>query len=299
MLKQLKATAIIVLAICSACICEAQSGLLLNIKKGDKYLVEYKQQVSVRVSGQNPDSAFVFTTENIMSTVYEVLSANNNKYQVKATYLSVRFNSNPPAGSGNSPVQFDSDKPSDMEGEIGDPVKTVLGKSTTFTFDGTTKKLVSIDEDPGIQPENSQGGPELGLFFFNEDGLRAFAPKLLGGDLPADARIEVGYKWDQNNANNNSGMATKFERHSNISKIEPGSILVDVNQTVTSAGSPEGSSMTIDSKSTATGKKVIDRATGMLLESRFDDKGLIQTESEEGRGTTEKTTITTLTVKKM
>lgn len=300
MFKQLKTIAIVALTTCFAYTGQAQTGLPLHLKKGDKYLVEYKTNSTAKISGNNPDSVAVMSTENIASTVYEILSANNNLYQIKATYTSLRFNAVPPAGMGAEPVNFDSAKPEDLDGEMGDAVKEVIGKSLVFTFDATTKKLVSVDEDPGIEPQRSQGGPAVGLFSSNENALRMFAPKIFGGDLPADAKLEIGYKWDQSDNNANGGLDTKFSRHSSITKIEAAKIFITADQTVTSAGSPDGGDgMTIDSKTTAIGKKTVDQATGLLIESRFDEKGLRTMVNDQGKQNTELNTITILTVKKV
>ncbi|UKJ06565.1 hypothetical protein [Solitalea lacus] len=300
MFKKLMIITIVTLSTCLAYSSQAQTGLPLHLKKGDKYLVEYKTNATARISGDNPDSAVVMSTENILGTVYEIISVNNNLYQIKATYMSLVFKAIPPAGTGAELVQFDSGKPEDLDGEMGEAVKEVVGKSLVFTFDATTKKMVSVDEDPGIEPQRSQGGPAVGLFFFNEDALRVFAPKIFGGDLPADAKLEVGYKWDQNNNNTNGGMETKVSRHSSITKIEASKLFITIDQTVTVAGSPDGGDgMAIDSKTSATGKKTVDQATGLLIESRFDEKGLRQMVNDQGKQNTETNTITILTVKKV
>lgn len=300
MFKKLMILAIVALATCVAYASQAQTGLTLRLKKGDKYLVEYKTNATARISGENPDSAAVMSTENVLGTVYEILSANSNVYQIKATYTSLRFKAVPPAGSGAETVQFDSGKAEDLDGEMGEAVKEVVGKSLVFTFDAATKKLVSVDEDPGIEPQRSQGGPEVGLFFSNEDALRTFAPKIFGGDIPADAKLEVGYKWDQNNNNTNGGLETKFSRHSSVTKIEAAKVFITVDQTVTVAGSPDGGDgMTLDSKTSATGKKTVDQATGLLIESRFDEKGLRTMVNDQGKQNTETNTVTILTVKKV
>lgn len=300
MFKQLKTIAIAALTTCFAYTVQAQTALPIRLKKGDKYLVEYKTNAIAKISDDNSDKVSVMSTENILNTVYEILSANNNLYQIKATYTSLRFNAVPPAGMGTEPIQFDSAKPEDLDGEMGDAVKEVVGKSLVFTFDGATKKLVSVDEDPGIEPQRSQGGPAVGFFFANENALSMFAPKIFGGDIPTDAKLEVGYKWDQNNNDTNGGMETKFSRHSSVTKIEAAKIFIAVDQTVTVAGSPDGGDgMTLDSKTSAIGKKIVDQATGLLIESRFDEKGLRTMVSDEGKQNTETSNITILTVKKV
>jgi hypothetical protein len=181
MKKKLKAAFTLALLMGIALVGQAQNGIKLNLKKGDKFKIEYK--VANLTYMTQADNKAAINTEDILGSTYEITDVNQNIYSIKITFDYIKFQITPPKGmedNGQSGF-FDSRKPEDMEGDFGVNAKEVIGKSVAFTYDAVAKKLISVDHTLSVELTPMQVGPAVGMFPMTEDYLKAMAPKVFGG----------------------------------------------------------------------------------------------------------------------
>jgi hypothetical protein len=299
MKKKLKAAFTLALLMGIALVGQAQNGIKLNLKKGDKFKIEYK--VANLTYMTQADNKAAINTEDILGSTYEITDVNQNIYSIKITFDYIKFQITPPKGmedNGQSGF-FDSRKPEDMEGDFGVNAKEVIGKSVAFTYDAVAKKLISVDHTLSVELTPMQVGPAVGMFPMTEDYLKAMAPKVFGGDMPTDAKLEKGYEWETKESFTNNGIESNSIKHSRITGTEPGKLFIELEVTRTYGGTNELSEAKVTGKETTKGKKTIDTVTGMLAQSIFLQESNTNIEGSNGAQSDEKTITTTVTVTKI
>jgi hypothetical protein len=297
--KKLKAALTLALFICISFAGQAQTGIKLNLKKGDKFNVEYKMANLTYMT--NGESKAAINTEDILGSTYEITDVNQNIYTIKATFDYMKFQTTPPKGmEGQSQSGFfDSRKPEDMDGDFGVNAKEVVGKSVVFTYDAVAKKLISMDKPLVVEFTQMQVGPAVGLFPMTEPYMKALAPKFFGADMPGDVKLEKGYAWDTKDTQTIAGIESNSTKHSRIINIEQGKLFIELEASRTYGGTNEENEAKIAGTETTNGKKTVDTVTGMLAQSFFEQKDNTTIEAGNGTQINDKTVTTTVTITKM
>jgi hypothetical protein len=299
MKTKLKAVLILALFTCMAFTSQAQNGIKLNLKKGDKFNVEYKMaNLTYMINGDNKSA---INTEDILNSTYEIMEVNQNVYTIKATCADIQFKVEPPKGmegQGQSGY-FDSRKPADLEGEFGENAKELIGKSVVFTYDAVAKKLISMEQPLEIEFTPMQVGPAAGLFPATEAYMKVLAPKFFGGDIPTDAKLEKGYAWDIKESFDAQGITSNINKHFSIANIDGEKIFIELQATRTYNGTNEQSEAKVSGAEKTTGKKTVNTATGMLVQSVFEIKDNSTIEGSNGTQVNDKTVTTTVTITKL
>ncbi|WP_029278341.1 hypothetical protein [Pedobacter borealis] len=132
-----------ILFVCTAFSAMAQKALQLHLKVGDKWYHELK--ISSNRQDMNPDGdASETNTETILKNTYEILAVGNGTYEVKRTFGGIKFKATSPGTEGE--IVFDSQKQEDMDGDMGEAVKKVIGQSYVCTVDANSRKVIAIKE---------------------------------------------------------------------------------------------------------------------------------------------------------
>jgi hypothetical protein len=297
--KKLKAAFMLALLICISFAGQAQNGIKLNLKKGDKFNIEYKTaNLTYMTNGENKSA---INTEDIIGSTYEVMEVNQNIYTIKTTCDYMKFQITPPKGmegQGQSGY-FDSRKPEDLEGEFGENPKEIIGKSVVFTYDATAKKLISMEQPLAVEFTPVQVGPAAGLFPAAEGQMKALAPKFFGGDIPLDAKLEKGYAWDLKESSDFQGITSNVDKHFSITNMDPEKIFIELDAIRTYGGTNEQNEAKVSGTEKTKGKKTVDRTTGMLAQSIFEMKDITTIEGGNGTQVNDKTVTTTVTITKL
>jgi hypothetical protein len=297
--KKLKAALTLALFICISFVGQAQNGIKLSLKKGDKFNVEYKMANLLWMT--NGENKSAINTEDILGSTYEIMEVNQNVYTIKATCDYIKFKIEPPRGmedKGQSGY-FDSKKQEDLDGEFGGNAKELIGKSVVFTYDAVAKKLISMDKTLVVEFIPMQVGPVASLFPATEGQMKMLAPKFFGGDIPTDAKMEKGYTWDIKENYNNQGIESNLSKHFSITNIEGEKIFIALEASRTYGGTNEENEAKVTGTEKTTGKKTVNATTGMLAQSIFEIKDNTTIEGSKGTQVYDKTVTTTVTITKL
>ena len=187
---------------------------------------------------------------------------------------------------------FDSDKPKDLAGQFGKPIKELLGKTYDMVIDPTGKVMMVVPEQ--IETSNSDQRMAMIMNFMNDLVSSVQPPQKNKASffkiLPAK-EIEVGYTWTESE-NNESG---KLTNNYKLASINDSTIIVEF--TGTSNSTTKGEMMGMETSTTMNNKTIgniiLDRKTGIMRQktSTTDSNG-----STEIMGTTLPVTSKTTSV---
>ena len=169
---------------------------------------------------------------------------------------------------------FDSDKPKDMEGQFGKPIKELLDKTYDMVIDPTGKVMMVLPE----KIETPGSDPRIML-------IMNMLKDLVGTVLPPqkneasffkvlpDTAVGVGRSWIVS-VNNESGKSiTNYK----VNSITDSTVVVDFTGTSTTTSKAEmmGMETTTTMNNKTTGKIILDKATGIIRQktSTTDSNG--------------------------
>lgn len=300
-MKRVKAIiSLLALLVCAVFTGAAQKKAQLQV--GDKW--HYEQKVSIVSQMEIQGDKMDLTDENILGSTYEVLAVNEGTYDIRLTFSSIKFHATTPMGG--DPVSFDSQKKEDMDGDLGEKVKRVIGKSFVFTLDANSRKITSIKE----RPQKDAGeplpptGPEPAIERFPQDDIQlSEAVEEIFGAKIQETNLVQGYKWNKNNTVNKKGLTTVSNTSYIINRIEGNKVYVDLTSNGSIEGTPEGSEqmgeMKISGRIAGAGNMIVDETTRLLVESKLEDKGKSDVKTPMGDQKSTDITTTTKLFKKL
>jgi hypothetical protein len=264
-------------AICFSTTSIGQSNGSLKLSKGQKYQVENTLQTnsSTDVQGQTMESKInVTSTYNI-----EVKDkANNNNYNLSNTITHLLMDM---TMMGNE-INFDSNKPEDMNGEMGTALKDYINKPKDVVID-QTGKIISKDETD----TSAEGiAKQLNLAATGYGAQMAFLA------LPENAK--VGSSWTDSS---NEGGVSRTTNYT-IKDISGNIATVSFNGTVTSKTTMERQGMEVTSNTTGkfSGEEKVDTKTGVVQSNTTtgDATGTVSAMGQDFPMTSKVTSTTTV-----
>ncbi|MGN6194942.1 MAG: DUF6263 family protein [Ginsengibacter sp.] len=263
-------------AICFSTTSIGQSNGSLKLSKGQKYQVENTLQTnsSTDVQGQTMESKInVTSTYNI-----EVKDKANNNYNLSNTITHLLMDM---TMMGNE-INFDSNKPEDMNGEMGTALKDYINKPKDVVID-QTGKIISKDETD----TSAEGiAKQLNLAATGYGAQMAFLA------LPENAK--VGSNWTDSS---NEGGVSRTTNYT-IKDISGNIATVSFNGTVTSKTTMERQGMEVTSNTTGkfSGEEKVDTKTGVVQSNTTtgDATGTVSAMGQDFPMTSKVTSTTTV-----
>ncbi|HXR84659.1 MAG TPA: DUF6263 family protein [Hanamia sp.] len=263
-------------AVCFSTATIGQSNGTLKLSKGQKYQVENTLQTtsSTNVQGQAMESkANVTSTYNI-----EVKDKANNNYNLSNTITRILMDMT----MMGTEINFDSNKPEDMSGEMGSALKDYINKPKNVVID-QTGKIISTDTQ-----DSSAAGIAKQLNF----AASGFGAQLAFLALPQNAK--AGTSWTDSSNENGISRTTNYT----IKDISGNIATVSFNGTVSTKTTMEQQGMEVNTNTTGkfSGEEKVDAKTGVvqLNTTTGDASGTVSAMGQDFPMTSKVTSTTTI-----
>ncbi|MEO6135639.1 MAG: DUF6263 family protein [Ginsengibacter sp.] len=258
----------------------AQNKNLIDVKEGQKYIVENKinTQSTTEVQGQSMETNMDATS--IYSIVVNKVA---DSIKLTNTVSGMKFSSS----QMGQEIKFDSEKKEDIEGPIGSSLKDLLNnpKSITISKTGEVAKKSPQEENNVSNPLTNQLGD------FESSG---FGASLAFMALPA--KLKVGNTWTENTENGGNTSVTTYTVKSLSENVATLSITGTNNTEMKME--QMGMEMTVKGKATVTGEQIVNIATG-VIQSNTTTQNIIGTVDAMGMSFPTKTKMSSTTTVKM
>lgn len=262
--------------------CQNTGKLLL--KKGEKFLVEKKFTTSStqEMMGQAMESKADFSISNTI----EVKDIKDDSYNLTNTYTKLTLSMN----AMGQDINFDSDKKEDMDGEMGNSVKDLIGNRKNIVVDKNGK--ITAEEDTA---RKDSGGEMLStvlkqLMGNGEDSGFGLTESFM--IIPAGAA--VGFSWKDTSSDKGIKKSTTYT----IKEIKGADALIAISGTLDADTKMEMQGMQIANKSNGnlSGEQLVDLKTGLVKErtTNVESSGTLKAMGQEIPTTTKITVVTTL-----
>ena len=222
----------------------AQSKQTLNLKKGQKYVVENKSitQSTTEVQGQQMEVNIDATT----TYQIEVSDVKDNNFHLSNKITNVKMN----MSQMGQEMTFDSDKKGDLDGPIGAAMKDMINvtKQVVLNNEG---KVVAAKGDTTDKPQNPQ------VKQFEASGYGA---AIAFQSLPKD--LKVGQTWKESSKEDGTSKNTSYTVKSISGNLATLTLAGDVD--VNAKMENMGMEMTTIAKGKFTGEEVVDTKTGVI-----------------------------------
>lgn len=283
----------------SLTLCLSFSAILFSQKVSNKLKFEQGQelqitmQVKSTISQQAMGQAIDFTMNANGDHAYKVTNATEDNSTLNHTIKRVTFSFD---GMGQK-RNFDSNEEKDLNGPFGKPVKELLEKKYDIIIDTSGKTLMALPE----KIELSSGDPRMAIIMNMMKDVFTIAQPPKKGEASLfkifpDSATGKGQPWTVSRNDENG----KYDAAYSISDINDTTIVVDFatsSSTVTKA-EIMGNETTTTMNNKSTGKIILDRATGVLIEKTEVTDSNGNTETSFGTLPVTAKTTTTITVKK-
>lgn len=250
--------------------------------------IQLKNNIAQQMMGQSID----FNVDAAGQHSYKVTNATEDNSTLNHQVQRITFKFD---GMGQK-KSFDSNNEKDLNGQLGAPIKDLLGKKYDIIIDpaGTTK--MAIPEKVKL----AEGDSRLAIVTtMLKDILDIVQPPQKGKAsffkvLP-DGQTAKGGTWTESNLTENG----KFDAAYTVSDITDSTIVVDFVSTslTVSKGEMMGGEITTRMTNKSTGKIILDKITGVMKEKITTTESTGNTESSFGTFPVTSKTTTTITVK--
>jgi hypothetical protein len=265
----------------------------LNFPKGQKLelVTEMKKATNIEVMGQSMET-------NITSTMTEHFDIENAdasgatiEHKVKRLVL------NSTGGMGGD-MSFDSEKESDMKGDMGKMLEKGLKNKYTMNVDAMGKvTAVKLDDDNPNAKKDEQAeamaammSQQMGVNF----GVPEVGSTIIMKVLP-NREVKAAETWVDTSSKNGRKSTINYK----VNSITATDVVLDYTQTVETNTTQQimGQEATIKSSEKAAGQITVDKATGLLKQktATVETSGTISAQGMD-IPVTDKTTLT-ITVK--
>jgi hypothetical protein len=271
-----KAQLILAATICFSTAGIAQSNGSLKLSKGQKYQVENTLQTtsSTDVNGQAMESKInVTSTYNI-----EVKDKANNNYNLSNTITHLLMDMT----MMGTEINFDSNKPEDMNGEMGTALKGDINKP----------KDVVVDQSGKIISKDTADTSEEGIAKQLNLAATGYGAQMAFLALPQNAK--AGTTWTDSSNESGVSRTTNYT----IKDISGNIATVSFNGTVTSKTTMERQGMEVTSNTTGkfSGEEKVDTKTGVVQSNTTtgDASGTVSAMGQDFPMTSKVTSTTTV-----
>jgi hypothetical protein len=190
---------------------------------------------------------------------------------------------------------FDSDKPEDLKGDLGEPLKKILYTKAEFTVD-ETGKITAVKADESKKKKEEAGQNMMGMFM-SQMNMGSAPPKVGTASffkIMPDYEVSKGDSWsDTTSANGNNSKSTYT-----VKEITEADVLLDYISSGDFTTKQEMMGMSMESKGTIkmNGTITIDRKTGLMKQKTSTNTTETSTNvSGQAMASTSKiTTVTTV-----
>jgi hypothetical protein len=258
---------LVVAAMCSSMALFAQSNGSLNLKKGQKYVVENKvtTKSSTEMQGQQMEANIDATTlYNI-----EVKDAVANNYNLTNTITNLKMN----MSQMGQEMTFDSDKKDDLNGPIGTAMKDFINQPKAVVIDKSGKVIGEKKDEKKDEP-TSMMAKQLGNF-----EATGFGADMAFEALPQNAK--VGSAWTNKTDVDGISKTTNYTVKSINGKLATigleGTLATDTKMEM------QGMEITTKTTGTFTGEEIVDITTGVVQSNNLttDAKGIVGVMGQE------------------
>ena len=259
----------------------AQDNRSLNLKKGQKYVVENKisTKSSTEMQGQSMEAnADITSTYNI--EVKEVVADN---YNLTNTVTAVKMNMT----QMGQEMNFDSEKKEDIDGPIGSALKDYIKQPKEVVID-KSGKIISQKTDEKADSTNMIA-KQLGNF-----EATGYGADMAFESLPPNAK--AGSTWTSKKDNAGISKTTNYT----VKSINGNLATLSLSGDITSDTKMENQGMEITTKTTGkfSGEEIVDITTGVIQSntSTVDASGIIGVMGQELPTSSKITSTTTVKV---
>jgi hypothetical protein len=253
-------------AVCFSTATIAQNNPSLNLKKGQKYIVENKivTTSSTEMQGQTMEAnADVTSTYSI-----EVKEVTGDTYNLSNTLTAIKMN----MSQMGQEMSFDSDKKEDADGPIGSTLKDYINQPQTVVVDKSGKVIPQKKEDS--TEETNMMIRQLGDF-----EATGYGANMAFESLPKN--IKVGSTWSNTTDDNGIAKTTNYK----VTAINGNIATIALSGTVSSDIKMENQGMEISTKTTGkfTGEEKVDVKSGIIQSNSttIDASGIIGVMGQE------------------
>jgi hypothetical protein len=253
-------------AVCFSTTTIAQNNQSLNLKKGQKYIVENKivTTSSTEMQGQTMEAnADVTSTYSI-----EVKEVTGDTYNLSNTLTAIKMN----MSQMGQEMSFDSDKKEDADGPIGSTLKDYINQPQTVVVDKSGKVIPQKKEDS--TEETNMMIRQLGDF-----EATGYGANMAFESLPKN--IKVGSTWSNTTDDNGIAKTTNYK----VTAINGNIATIALSGTVSSDIKMENQGMEISTKTTGkfTGEEKVDVKSGIIQSNSttIDASGIIGVMGQE------------------
>ena len=262
-----KISVLVVAAMCSSMALFAQSNASLNLKKGQKYVVENKvtTKSSTEMQGQQMEANIDATT----SYNIEVKDAVANNYNLTNTITNLKMN----MSQMGQEMTFDSDKKDDLAGPIGTAMKDFINQPKDVVID-KSGKVVGEKKDEKKDEATSMMAKQLGNF-----EATGFGANMAFEALPQNAK--VGSTWTNKTDADGISKTTNYTVKSITGKLA--TIGLDGTLATDTKMEMQGMEITTKTTGTFTGEEIVDITTGVIQSNNLttDAKGIVGVMGQE------------------
>ncbi|MDP4284104.1 MAG: DUF6263 family protein [Bacteroidota bacterium] len=259
----------------------AQNNNALNLKKGQKYLVENKVSTksSTKMQGQEMEAnADVTSTYSI-----EVNDLVDNNYNLTNTVTGVKMN----MSQMGQEMNFDSEKKEDIDGPIGSALKEYINQPKKVVIDKSGKLIPQQNDDSS--EETNMVAKQLGNF-----EATGYGADMAFESLPQD--LKAGSTWTLKTDNDGISKSTTYL----VKEINGNMATIELNGDMTTDTKMENQGMEITTKTTGkfSGEETVDISTGVIHSntSTVDASGIIGVMGQELPTSSKITSTTTVTM---
>ena len=275
-----KISVLVVAAMCSSMALLAQSNASLNLKKGQKYVVENKisTKSSTEMQGQQMEADVDATTSYNIEVKDEVA----NNYNLTNTITNLKMNMT----QMGQQMTFDSDKKDDLNGPIGSSLKDFINQPKAVVID-KSGKVIQEKKEQKADDASSMMAKQLGNF-----EATGFGADMAFEALPQN--VKVGSTWTNKTDADGISKTTNYT----VKAINGKLATIGLEGTLATDTKMEMQGMEITTKTTGTfaGEEIVDITTGVVQSnnSTTDAKGIVGVMGQELPTSSKVTSATTV-----
>ncbi|HQW44019.1 MAG: hypothetical protein IPP02_14765 [Chitinophagaceae bacterium] len=288
-MKQILTTAFFILCISSIALAQKTTGKLL-FEQGQT--LEITLQSKTTISQQAMGQAIDFNVDASGTHAYKVTNTTEDNHTLNHTVKRITFSFD---GMGQK-QSFDSDKPKDLNGQFGKPIKEMLDKKYDMIIDpaGNVKmampeSFTSAQADSRMAIITSMMKEVVDIVQPPQKGKASFFKVLPGNEAGK------GDAWTTSYIANGGKVDAAYV----IGDINDSTIVVDFaeNSVTVTKAEMMGSETTTTMNNKSTGKIILDRVTGIMREKTINTESNGNTEASFGTLPVTSKTTTVIIVK--
>jgi hypothetical protein len=264
----------------------AQNGGIINLAKGQKYVVENKvtTKSTSEIQGQSMESNADITSVYAI----EVNDLNDNNYNMTNSISAIKMN----MSSMGQSMNFDSDKKEDMNGEIGSKFKNYINQPKAVVMDKSGNIIIAKQTDTAKEIDASSQTEMILKQMSGDPAEQGYGAKIAFVPIPKNAK--PGTTWKDSTTEEGITRVTNYS----VKEIKGNTATISILGTEKRDTKMEMQGMEINTKTTGkfSGEEMIELTTGVVLQNNLsaDSAGTIYAMGQEIPTTATVTSVTTV-----